>query len=183
VTITQPGVYQISADEETLRFPIAQGRHSVLVDRADLDLIGAHAWMVLHGHNGKLYAYRISRRVKAIYMHRLIAGTPAGFETDHANGDGLDNRRSNLRTASASQNRANIWKPARPDGTAHTSIYKGVSWDRSRLKWQAKITVAGRCRSLGRFSTEVAAALAYDSAAINAWGEFARVNFPRAEQQ
>lgn len=151
---------------------------TALVDAADADRIGAVVWSCLRGHNGKCYAHRRAGR-SSVYMHRLIAGTPDGFETDHINGNGLDNRRANLRTATASQNRANMGKPRRPDGAPHSSRFKGVSWDRSRGKWQAKINVNGRHHNLGRYFDETAAARAYDAAAITAWGDFARLNFTR----
>jgi len=163
-------VTDLGVSDETLLIPV--GPLHALIDASDRSLVESYTWHALCGHNGKIYAY--SRR--RVYMHRLIAGTPAGFETDHINGDGLDNRRANLRIASASQNSANMGKPARPGGSAHSSRYKGVSWDRSRDLWQAKITVNQHCRNLGRYSSQEAAALAYDEAARAAWGEFAMTN-------
>ena len=147
-----------------------------LVDAPDLALVSGHTWRPLRGHNGKVYAY--ANRNGLIYMHRLILGTPPGMETDHRNGDGLDNRRANLRVATPSQNSANMGKPARPDRSAHTSRFKGVSWDRTRQKWLAKICLNGLHRNLGRYESESDAAHAYDRAAIEAWGEFASVNLP-----
>jgi len=170
--VTKPGLIHNMPD--AVRVPVGEG-HYALVDRDDLHLVEGHTWSLLRGHTGKLYAYASG----TVYMHRLIAQTPAGMETDHINGDGLDNRRSNLRHATASQNRANTGKPARPDGSRHSSRFKGVSWDRSRGRWQAKITVNGLCRNLGRYDYEESAAAAYDRAALAAWGEFAYLNFPR----
>ncbi|MFF8784730.1 HNH endonuclease [Streptomyces sp. NPDC015125] len=175
MTAVVPGVYDIDA-ERTCRIEIEQG-HSALIDRADKEIVAPHHWHLLRGHSGKLYAYA-QTKAGPVYMHRLIARTPTGRETDHINGDGLDNRRSNLRVATCSQNLANRWKPRRSDGSPTSSRFKGVTWDRSRSKWQAKITVGGRCKNLGRYATEEAAAQAYDSAAAATWGVFARLNFP-----
>jgi hypothetical protein len=161
----------------TARIPVGREHHA-LVDDADVDLVSGYDWILLRGHNGKLYAYASGGPGVLVYMHRLIVGTPAGMETDHRNGDGLDNQRSNLRPATAGQNRANMGKPRRPDAGPHTSQYKGVSWDRSRERWQAKIVVAGHHRNLGRYDDEADAARAYDAAALAAWGDFAWLNFP-----
>ena len=171
--ITAPGIYDL--DEDTRRVPV--GDRFALVDAADYRRVAPFPWKLLEGHNGKLYAMaRIGKRT--VYMHREIAGTPKGAETDHVNGDGLDNRRANLRTATASQNRGNMGKPRRPDGSAHTSRFKGVSWDKGRQCWQAKICRNGRHCNLGRYGDESEAARAYDAAAIVHFGEFARLNFP-----
>jgi hypothetical protein len=171
---------------EACTIPLGRGREALL-DVADLPIVRAYTWYPLEGHNGKVYAIA-QLGSRTFYMHRLIAGTPPGLETDHRNGDGLDNRRANLRVATPSQNSANTGKPRRPDGTAHSSQYKGVSWDRSRGRWQAKLArldpSIGRTRTfnLGRFDVEVDAARAYDVAALAAWGEFARLNFPTTRQ-
>ncbi|MFF3620002.1 AP2 domain-containing protein [Streptomyces sp. NPDC002467] len=167
----------VDPKDGSIRRVDVKGGHSALIDVADLPLVSQYTWRPLKGHNGKLYAYAMAGR-SAVYMHRLIAGTPAGLETDHVNGDGLDNRRSNLRVATCSQNSANTWKPRRSDGSTATSRFKGVTWDRSRSKWQAKITVDQHCKSLGRYDSEEEAARAYDAAAAARWGAFARLNFP-----
>lgn len=174
VVITEPGVYA-DIPEAVRRVPV--GDRYAIVDAADYRRVARLPWRLLHGHNGKLYAH-VRLGARTIYMHRWIAETPDGYETDHENGDGLDNRRANLRTATPSQNSGNTGKPRRPDGSAHTSRFKGVSWDKSRGRWQAKICQNGRHRNLGRYDDEIEAARAYDAAATMAYGEFARLNFP-----
>jgi hypothetical protein len=101
-------------------------------------------------------------------MHRLILDTPKGFDTDHLNGDKLDNRRSNLRVATRQQNQAN----QKAHGGA--SIFKGVDF-RHGL-WQAQIGVNYNRRFLGFFDTQRAAAQAYNEAAIQCFGEYAKLN-------
>lgn len=173
--ITAPGLYP-DVDEDVRRVPVGRD-HFALVDAADYQRVGLLRWHLLRGHNGKLYAYTGLGR-NCVYMHRLIAGTPRGYETDHENGDGLDNRRSNLRPATPSQNRGNMGKPRRPDGSAHSSQYKGVIWDKARGKWLARICRYGVTKNLGRYDDEAEAARAYDAAAVEHFGEFARLNFP-----
>jgi len=175
VIINQPGVYDITPAHR-LEVPLSRG-DVALINSSDWAAIEGYAWKSKLGNNGKRYACVTVGRI-TIYMHRVILGAPKGFEVDHINGDGLDNRRENLRLASQSQNSANTGKPKRPDGSAHTSQFKGVTWDPMRRKWQSKITVLGKCRSLGRFLCEEEAARAYDLAALSTWGEFAQLNFP-----
>ena len=123
-----------------------------------------------------------ARRGLVFYAVRSLPGQPKqGMHTfltgwsrvDHINGNGLDNRRSNLRPASRSQNGANRGAPSN-----NTSGFKGVT--RFRLKWMAKIQVHGRTIHLGLFATPQEAARAYDTAALEHFGEYARPNFPKA---
>ena len=149
-----------------------------LVDDEDYDLVIPYRWTVLehdpaapgrrsHGP----YAISDMRRKtgETIWMHQLITGWT---RVDHQDGDGLNNRRPNLRPASKAQNMANSRK-----NPGKTSRYKGVFWVKAKSKWAAKIQVNGRSRSLGRFTDEEDAAWAYDAAAREAFGEYAKTNF------
>lgn len=91
---------------------------------------------------------------------------PDGF-IDHINGDGADNRISNLRECSHQQNQAN--RPADKDSS---SKFKGVDWMPRHQKWRARVGTD----HLGVFASEEDAAAAYDQAALTKWGAFARLN-------
>lgn len=91
-------------------------------------------------------------------------------DVDHINGNGLDNRKVNLRLSSRAQNLANT------RGQSGTSPFKGVSYCKKTGRWKAQITVKGVNRNLGRFLTQEEAAVAYNVAAVEAWGEFAFQN-------
>jgi hypothetical protein len=95
------------------------------------------------------------------------------FVVDHVNGDGRDNRVSNLRAATYSQNSQNRRKSKKRCG----SKYKGVWLDKRSGRWRAQICFDGDRRHLGYYGEEEAAARAYDRAAVRYHGEFARVNF------
>lgn len=164
------------------RVGISDG-YTVLIDSEDAELIAGFNWRPLRLDKGKVYAHAW-RGDLHLYMHRLIMGFPADREVDHINGDGLDNRKDNLRPATHSQNLANTGKPRL--SRQPTSRFKGVCWDKSRGKWTVFIGTGrtaqtGKRRSLGRFDDETAAARAYDAAAFQQWGEFARLNFERKE--
>lgn len=107
------------------------------------------------------------------YVHRVAwllahGSLEAGLDIDHINGDRSDNRLCNLRLATRSQNLCNS------KGHAKTSRFKGVASHARRRKWRAFL---GK-RHLGSFESEVEAARAADCAAKEAYGEFARLNFP-----
>lgn len=89
---------------------------------------------------------------------------------DHRDLDRSNNRWSNLRLASNTENGAN-----RAKGKNNTSGHKGVSWCKNRQKWQAGIKINYRRKALGRFDTKEEAAAAYAVAAQELFGEFARV--------
>jgi hypothetical protein len=140
------------------------------IDLADLPMVMFNCW--LRDRLG--YAYRVGPRKQKILMHRVIMGLPPGRvpEVDHKNGNPLDNRRSNLRIATRSQQGANQRTSRRLYGL------KGVHWDKEARKWKVEIRINGKLRNLGRFALgdEVEAARAYDRAAVEAWGEFALIN-------
>lgn len=142
-----------------------------LVDEADYELAMQYRWHVFETErNGRPcgpYA-----RSGHMFMHTLLTGS---LYVDHADLNGLNNRRSNLRPATISQNNAN----QRPRLGA-ASRFKGVTLRRTDGYWQARIIVNGRRRSLGYFRDEEQAARAYDVAALEVHGEFAYLNFPEA---
>lgn len=103
--------------------------------------------------------------------HREILGLPATKIplVDHADRNGLNNRRSNLRVATRTQNNANSRLPSH-----NSSGLKGVRFHLGRF--EASISVGNRQKYLGRFKTKHEAAIAYDSAALSLRGEFALTN-------
>lgn len=111
------------------------------------------------------------------YMHILVVGdVPNGMVVDHINGNTLDNRKRNLRIATISENTRNARKCDRHT----TSQYKGV-FRRENGSWVASIRVEGKQVKLGDFTSELTAAEAYDDAAIQCFGVFAKLNFPNRE--
>lgn len=156
----------------TKSIPLTQGKFA-LVDDEDYEKINKYKWCYL----GNGYACRTlwpSR--KMVLMHREIANTPDGMFTDHINGDGLDNRRSNLRICTQAENTRNQRLSA-----LSTSGYKGVHrWKRGvTKKWSAHIQINKKQMTIGYYATAEEAAHAYDEAAIKHHGEFAKLNFPK----
>jgi hypothetical protein len=109
-------------------------------------------------------------------MHRFILRADIPLPVDHIDGDRLNNRRSNLRFVTQSQNCANA--PARRRRAVIASQYKGVSWNVSSKRWYAGLTHQGEKIRLGLFEDEFDAAFAYDREARRRFGLYARLNFP-----
>lgn len=96
-----------------------------------------------------------------LQMHHLVVGYPMeGFKPDHINGNGLDNRKDNLRIVS---NRINCLNNSKMRSGKKTSRYPGVSWDKRRNKWIAQAYINGLHRNLGRYQNEEDAFSAYRS--------------------
>jgi hypothetical protein len=121
--------------------------------------------------NGYIIIHIGDRRYRAHRLAWLIATNawPKNL-IDHIDMDRSNNRLSNLREATHSQNKANRCKPSH-----NKSGYKGVSWSRTTNKWLAQIVVDGRPIPLGRFDDVEEAAMAYAKAAREIYGEFSRI--------
>lgn len=140
--------------------------HEVLVDDADLELLLTRKWWVRDKGGGLRYA--TSR--DGVTMHRFLMNAKHGQMVDHKNRNPLDNRRSNLRFCTHSQNQQNR------HCNRGNSLFKGV-W-REGNKWRAYIGFESKQIWLGSFANEEAAARAHDRAARIYHGEFAYQNFP-----
>jgi hypothetical protein len=159
--------------------PLTQG-FVALVDDTDYAAAVRFRWCVQTRDGGiRRYARRRTRvwepfTSNQITLHQWLTGWP---NTDHINGDGLDNRRANLRLATCAQNSAN-----RRRSKNNTSGFKGVSWRKDLKCWAAHIRDNGHANHLGMFEKPEEAARAYDAAALTVWGEFASLNFPTHQE-
>jgi len=150
--------------------PLTQGKVAI-VDDEDFERLSQYKWC--YATVG--YAVRfeqVNGKRRGVFMHRQIMQPPKDLEVDHINGDKLDNRRSNLRIVTRQQNRFNE-RPRK--GTS--SKYKGVSWYKQTRRWEAYIKINGKKKRIGYFNDEIEAALAYDRAARELFGEYAKTNF------
>jgi len=169
--------------------PLSQGLFAT-IDLEDLSKVGQfkwHAQMVRRKDGSDLtYAVRniplqggrkVRPRQKRQLLHRFLLGAKPGEHCDHINGDGLDNRMTNLRICTHSENIMN----KRAQGG--TSTFKGVHAYGCKSKWRVRIMVNGKRKHVGCFDDEQEAARAYDTSAIQHFGEFARLNFPIPNQR
>lgn len=138
-----------------------------LVDDEDYDKVVKYKWKAcLSNTKNTFYAY--SRQDGYKSLHGFILDIKTGI--DHKDGNGLNNQKSNLRSATHQQNAAN-----RGPQINNTTGYKGVG--KVRNKFRAYIKVVNKKIHLGYFQNVEGAAIAYDQAAKKYFGEFAWLNF------
>lgn len=154
------------------KIELTQGLYSV-IDKEDLKRISNHSWCIQkNGKQGKIYAAsRINK--KLILLHRFILNiTDRKVAVDHINGNTLDNRKENLRICSWSENLRNSNKHK-----DSKSLYKGIFYNKLNKNWRSRIFKDGKSYEIGSFKTDIEAAQAYDSKAIELFGKFAKLNF------
>jgi len=157
---------------------VRHGNHIILIDDEDYDKIKGYTWSIaLRGRLSKTfyisgYKHKSGRNAYRPFLHRLIMDCPDGFCVDHINGNALDNRKQNLRICTQQQNSFNSNK----QNIKTSSVYKGVTFDKARNKYQAQIKINYKHKIIGRYETEDQAAIAYNIAALENFGEYAKLN-------
>ena len=159
-----------------MKIEISSKRHGVhwaFIDDESFELIKGYKWNLSYSSrsgSGIKYAQTRKPGGGTIRMHRLIIGAPIGVWVDHRNGDGLDNRKTNLRLCTPSQNNAN-----RKTSGGRTSKFLGVCFDKSNGKFRAGVRHNWK-RYRKFFRSEIEAAKWYNKKALELHGEFARLN-------
>ena len=146
--------------------PLTQNQWAI-VDAVDYDRLVYHKWYAAWSNQTQSFYARTRIGNRIVPMHEVVKQTIQGAPVDHWNGNTLDNRRNNLRTATSRQNAAN-----RKKHKNNTTGFKGVVRDRFRFRVQ----IGTPRRHLGMFNTPEEAARAYNIAAVDMYGEFARIN-------
>ena len=158
------------------KIPLTRGLFAT-VDDDDYDALMKQKWRAV-ASNHTFYALGSTSRKDspeyrqhALFMHRVVNKTPEGFYTDHINGDGLDNRKCNLRTCSPQENNRN-----RRAKKGSKSKFKGIVWRPKIKRWEAKAVIDKKYYYLGSFVNEIDAANAYNEFVRNNFGEFCYKN-------
>jgi hypothetical protein len=174
-----------SAEEALTRdwveFPLNKGKVA-LVNVRDLVVLARNRWTARKDRlTGTWYAIRkiyLSRgKYKIERMHRRIMEPPDDMVIDHINGDGLDNRRANLRVCTKKQNNANRRRRITSSNTRFIGVTR-VEFATRPCEWHARIWIDKKDVLLGAFDTPEEAAHAYDAAVVAQRGDFCMTNFP-----
>lgn len=164
-------VRTIRVEGDVAFVPLTKG-YTATIDAADVDYVSQWNWTAsVTGHT--VYACRtlsVDNKKNRVWLHRDLMRAEPGQIVDHADCNGLNNTRANLRFATEQQSAVNKRLLRR-----NTSGFKGVSWNRDCSRWQAHICIDGKSRYLGLYPTPEQAHAAYAEAAQRAFGEFARV--------
>ncbi|MBN1361383.1 MAG: HNH endonuclease [Sedimentisphaerales bacterium] len=155
------------SNPDVRRIPLGNGLFA-LVDACDYEKISKYKWRA--SRRGFTTYATCVKNGRVVYMHRMIMKARKGTLVDHIDGNGLNNRRCNLRLCTHGQNRANVG----PRGGVSRFVGVGRQGD----KWVAKIVYRGKHHHLGLFDDEVEAAKARDRKAYDLHGEYAYLNFP-----
>jgi len=165
-------------DNHVRRIQLPHGLFA-LIDSEDYQRISKHRWCCLKKGDGTPRAVKRTAYIKegqkqeGVYLHREIMNPPPDMCIDHIDGDALNNRKSNLRVCSHSENAANI-----NNGPKSKSGYYGVYWHKGKQQWRASIMHNYKNIHIGYFVDAEQAAAERDIMACELFGEFATLNFP-----
>lgn len=140
-----------------------------MVDDSDYDLVKDTLWSTCRCGYANTRVTIGKRRQICIKMHRVILDVEPGVQVDHVNGNGLDNRRSNLRLADNCQNGWNRKRDVR-----NKSGVKGVYWHSKNRRWIASIKMRGLVVYRRSFGSLSVAENEIRKARVKFHGEFAR---------
>jgi hypothetical protein len=145
----------------------------LLVDDSDLTLVNQYVWFSAKRRQtfyARGYLRGTDDRNQKVYLHKLLTGN---VQTDHWDGNGLNNHRVNLRKCNSVQNAGNA-------KSQQHKKFRGTYFDRRKNLWYAQLFIGRKARWGGYHSTEIGAARAFDIMARERFGEFARLNLPDA---
>lgn len=173
----KPNFILLCGDYAKIRLGKAENNDCVIVDLCDLEKISQYKWSLTKSQTGEKYAAMSQNSVaknrfgrKQIMLHRFILDIwDTNIFVDHIDGDGLNDRRNNIRPCNRSQNAANSQKPM-----SNQSGFRGVS--KYKDKYKVRIRLNGEDNYLGMYDDIVSAAIAYNNKATELFGEFARLN-------
>jgi len=171
-----PNPHRYSDCGEFVTITLPSGTETT-IDAEDYPKVELYRWCSDGGGYARASVWdTTTKKQTGLYMHRLLLSPPATLHIDHIDNDQSNNRRSNLRLATRQQNQGNSKKQ-----TDCSSEFKGVHWNKPSRKWQAKIYQNGRQKYLGLYINEAEAARAYNTAATEHFGEYAKLNFVTIE--
>ena len=156
------------------KIKLTQGQFA-LIDNEDFERVSKYKWHADYNKTTKSYYAKTTpyighNKSKNIRMHRFIMNVPRVLQVDHINKNTLDNRKSNLRFCTREQN---MWNSKSRSGT---SKYKGVSFDKQKKKWMARISSNRKIMHIGYYISQKDAAIAYNKKAKKIHGDFAFLN-------
>ena len=121
----------------------------IICDATDYDIVSQHTWyLTSHGY-ARTDIKCATGKYKMLYLHRLLMNPPADMDIDHINGIRHDNRRSNLRIVTTSENIQN------------QKLAKGYYWNKNAGKYKAQINLNKKGIHIGYYNTEIEARMAY----------------------
>ena len=159
--------HTILIDVSTKKYP----EKYALLDKEDYPKVSQHKWTYDSGYVKR----RDTITRKAIYLHRIIAGTPDDKVTDHINRDRLDNRKRNLRVTTGKNNSRNKGFTKNKKWSKYKGVTRVVKGGKVSPSWVMQINIES-LKITESYTTEQAAAYRYDELAQQYFGEYACIN-------